>query len=70
MPATEQNVLESSEVVLALRLPPPCAAAEGNKEKAEEFPDRNSCRVKALLKQFEALWVIFASVTQRYVPSA
>ena len=60
LPVTEQNVPVSFEVVLALRLPPPWAATEEHKQKAEEFPDRNSCCRKALLNKFEALWMVFA----------
>lgn len=55
MSVTEQNVPVSFEVVRALRLPPPCAAAKENKEKAEEFPDRNTGHIEDLLKKVEAL---------------
>jgi len=57
MPAAEQNVPVSFEVVLAPGLPPSSAATAENEEKAEEFPDRAACRVEALWKRFEALWI-------------
>lgn len=63
MPVTEQNVPVRFEVVLAQRLPPPCSVTETN-NKAEEFPDTNSCRMEALLKKFEGMWMVFAWVMQ------